>query len=529
MEHEGKKPGIPQEPAQPIQLVLNDEEDGIRLSNVFYHMKRRRRVFVWVLVLCLTVGFCAPLLLYQFTKPQLTVSSVVTLQYEAPVKVPKTLADDTVVWVVPEHPEYAPVTDLSAPDGTDLDLNQITSSYVLQNALNGLTLSQPITASNLRANITIQTVMTEESRRTQESLAGLAEIRNAGAYTGLKDAEIKYENRFVVSLTNGFTEEGNEDALFKKELRNDELQMVLDRVLTVYNDYLVKTYADVRLPEDVFSVIDAAEMDVLESLEQLRAGLDGLETYGKGKSESVQEYRSWKTGRTLVDWMETLKAYRTNEVDYLYALVAEDAITRDRSALLTTYRYLAREAKSELEKVNGEIEETGKVLAQYKHDELYITMQESESSRNTTLTSDYYNQKMLQQTENYDRAAALKTKVANLNRIVTLLEGAEGISVTEAVEQELERTLSTARGLYAEIREHMDEVFESPLYTTYARHSVPQGKEQNFLVASWKRILLGVAAGLAIGFVLWFVAGIVPEMGKGRKEETHPGKEVTVE
>lgn len=76
---------------------------------------------------------------------------------------------------------------------------------------------------------------------------------------------MKYENRFIVTLTNGF---GDEDSRVKIELKDGELKLLLDRILTVYNEYLVRTYADVKLPDDAFSIIDTQELDVLDSLDQ---------------------------------------------------------------------------------------------------------------------------------------------------------------------------------------------------------------------------------------------------------------------
>ena len=228
--------GILKEPNRQIQLVVNNaqsDEFTIDLGSVFYNMKGLRHIFAWLLVLCLLLGVTAPLLLYQFDRPQLKVSSVVTLRYEVPVKVKL-----QGKWVVPAEPKYEMVSDLSAPDGEDLDLNQITSSYVLQTALDSMTLSQPVTAADLRSNITIQTVLTEESSRTRESLQGLAGVKNAEAYNRLVNAEMKYTNRFVVTLTNGF---GDEDSRVKLELKDEELKMLLDRILTVYNQYLVRT------------------------------------------------------------------------------------------------------------------------------------------------------------------------------------------------------------------------------------------------------------------------------------------------
>ena len=60
-----------------INVVVNqpDSEDTIDLGRVFHNMKLKSRVFAWVLVLCLVVGVSAPLLMYQFSKPMLTVSS----------------------------------------------------------------------------------------------------------------------------------------------------------------------------------------------------------------------------------------------------------------------------------------------------------------------------------------------------------------------------------------------------------------------------------------------------------------------
>ena len=358
--NEQKSTNLPDAQDRPIQLVVNrpqSNEVTIDLGNVFHNMKMKRRIFSGLLVFCLVVGLCVPLLLYQFNRPMLTVSSVAVLRYEVKVG----------------DSEYVPVTDLTAPDGEPLDLNQITSSYVLQTALDGLSLSQPVTAAQLRNNIRIQTILTEESSRVKEALAGLAEAKDSEAYTRLETAEMKYQNRFVVSLANGF---GEEDSRVKTKLKDDELKQVLDRVMTVYNDYLVKTYADIKLPEDKFSAIDIQELDILESLDLLRAGIDDLLGYMSKKTDAVRAYRSSKTGRSLEDWEETLKTFRNINVDYLYTLVSEDAVTRDKTALLTTWKYQLRITQNELDKVSAEITETQKILDTYQNDNIYISMQD---------------------------------------------------------------------------------------------------------------------------------------------------------
>lgn len=511
---EKKDAGLPAEQDRQIQLIVNqpdDDDDEIDMGNVFYNMNKRSRFFTCVLVLCLTLGFSIPLLIYQFTKPDLTVSSVVTLQYEVPQKVLRNEEE-----VIPDNPEYAMVTDLTAPDGEPLDPNQITSAYVLQTALDGIELSQPITAANLRANIGIQTMLTEDSQRLKESLAGLAELKNAGAYTQLQDAEMEYKNSFVVTLKNGF---GDEDSRVKLELKSAELSQVLDRVLSVYNDYLVRNYADIRLPEDKLSVIDIQSLDIMDSLDEMRAGIEDLEKYCNEKSETVQNYRSWKTGRSLTDWEETLETFKNIDVDYLYTMVSEKAITRDKAALLMSYKYMLRNAQNELQKVNEDIEETKTILANYKNDDIFVSMQESDGAKSTKAATDYYNDLMLQQTENFEKAAELEVTIADYTNRILRLEATTQTEVTDEVEEELERSMSTAQSLYDDVASHMEELFDSALYTSYARHTTPQGKMKNFLVASQKKIIIGVAIGAVLALGLWFLAGLAPEFHREHKEE----------
>lgn len=504
-----------------IQLVVNhnDEDATIDLGNVFHNMKLKKRIFAWVLVLCLVVGICAPLLLYQFTKAPLTVSSVVTLRYEAPVaKDAEAIREGKKTL---EEAEFEPVTDLTAPDGMELDLNQITSSYVLQTSLDSMTLSKPITADVLRNNIGIQTVLTEESQRTREALAGLADAKNADAYKQLQTAKMKYENRFIVTLTNGF---GDEDSKVKIELKDGELKLLLDRILTVYNEYLVRTYADVKLPDDTFSVIDTQELDVLDSLDQLRAGLDDLYNYCDAKSETVKNYRSWKTGRSLTDWMETLQTFKSINVDYLYAMVSENAITRDKSALLTSWKYMLRMAQNDLDRTNVNIAETEKLLKNYKNDEVFISMQESDAAKSTKTATEYYNNLILQQTEYYETAAELKASIADYEDRIKRLDAKTRTDVTAEVEEELARSMTSAQSMYASVREHMEEVLTSQTYTTFEDHSAPQGKEQSFITANLKKIIIFTVLFVALGCGLWFLAGLAPEFSKGRREEEY-GKE----
>ena len=64
---------------------------------------------------------------------------------------------------------------------------------------------------------------------------------------------------------------------------------------------------------------------------------------------------------------------------------------------------------------------------------------------------------------------------------------------------------------------------ESPLYKTYEDHSTPQGKLQNFLSASLKKMIIGAVAGVVIACGIWFLAALLPEFSNNselKKKET---------
>lgn len=510
--------GILPEKDTKIQLVVNrpeTDEMTIDLGRVFHNAKVLSRIYAWVLVFCLLVGISTPLLMYQFNKPMMTVSSVVSLRYDVPNPEYEAAEKQNDVEAMRELDKTVPVSELVTPEGEDLDLSVVTSSPVLQQALSGLTLSSPVTIENLRNNITVTRVLTEESSRTKEVLDGLAEAKNADVYNRLERTKLKYQNRFVVSLTNGFGES-------KAELKDEELKLLLNRVLDAYNDTLVKQWADVHLPEDKVSVIDTENQDLPEVLDSLNTALEDLYNYCDGQTDSVKEYRSWQTGMNLNEWMKTIRTVQETSVEYLDAYVYAKGLIRDKDSVSMTLRYRMRTLQSDLDKVNEEIAANAELLKNYKNDEVYVSMQESDASRTTQVTSYYYNDLVLKQQEAYQKATTLRTQIAETqNKLDRLDQAAKADEIADA-ETALENAVATVKDLYTSVRDHMSELFSSPLFTTWSEHSAPQGEAPNFLKLSMKKMLIGAAVGAVIALVLWFLAALAPEFRRGRKENDGP-------
>ena len=516
MENNEKKQGLSLDQGSQISVMVNnayEEDDSIDLGKVFQNFKKRTPVFIWLVLFGLLLGVGAGVLKGWMDRKPLTVSSVVTLDYSIPV-------DSTDP---SEETRYVPVTNLSDPEGNPLDLNQVTSSFVLQNAMKDLNLSQPVSLANLRANLRVDRILTEESRRNQEMASRMLDQNNLGtaAYEQAQEVKLEYVNRFIVSLTNGF---GDEDSGDVRMLEDGELRTLLDRILASYNDYLVLTYADKKLPDDEIGVIDIQNQDLLESLDLLRTATRNLITYCDEKPETVRTYRSWQTGYTLDNLETRLNLVRDVNVDYLYSYVYANSIARNVNTVLTNFRYQLREARNRMDTLTEKIETTRKVLEGYKNDEIFVSMQESDTSKSTRTTTDYYNELILEQAKNYEEAATLEITVSDLENKIANLEAGTSRLDSLLAQQELKESIGVSHGVYQEIVSHMTEVFDSAVYNNFARASVAQGKTVNLLTASMKNMLVYGAVGAVIALGLWFGSALAPEF-MGRKKEEEAKKE----
>ncbi len=413
-----------------------------------------------MLLFCLVAGISAALLMYQFTPNPLTVTSVVTLRYD--IRKPNPNYNG---W----NQKYivSTLTDLTAPDGSgQLDLNQITSSYVLQNALSTQNLSQSISLSSLRSNIKIEKILTEESRRQQELASSMMENTNtaSAAYETAANIDLKYTNQFVVSLTNGFGGADGGDPVY---LKDEELHPLLNSILAAYNDYLVLTYAKLELPEDEISIIDTEKLDILESLDLLKAAMTDLESYCLSQDSKISSYRSWQTGLSLNDLRRKVQMIQNANVNYLYSYVYTNSIVKDPEAMLTRYQYDLRAAETALAVVNENIETTSRILSEYKNDEIFVSMQESDAAKTTKTTTDYYNSLIIAQTSNYQKAADLEITLSDLRDKISNLQSTTATTMSETAQKELQTAITVSKNIYASVVAHMQEILDSAFYRNY--------------------------------------------------------------
>ena len=473
-----------------INVVVNRSEGGagdIDLMRVFHNMKLRFRVYAWVIILCMVVGICAPLLLYQFKTRSVRVSSVVTLNYSME--------------------DGEPVKRLVAPDGEELDLTQLTSAYVLQGAIDKVSLSKKISISALRDSIQIDRILTEDSRRQQEVASKMLEDRNGNAYTQLQSVKLTYINQFIVSMDNVFN------------LTDEELRNLLNQVLQSYNEYLAKTYADMYLPADEISIIDIDSLDIMESLDLLQGAMDNLYEYCDEKPEEIKKYRSWKDGRSLEDLEIYISTIKSVNIDYLYSYVYANSLAQDRETMLSKYQYQLRSAKQDLSEINGNIATMKSIIDTYKPDVISVDNQNSDTSKSTKVTTDFYNELVLELAEEYEKAAMKEIRIADLEDKMSALEAQAAQGDANSVQEELKKAVNMCAAAYKQVYEHMQEVVERPFYTAYADYTSAQGASAGLLGSNMKKMVVGCAAGAFLACGLWFVSAFAAELKRGSRKE----------
>jgi len=469
-----------------ISLTVSNPPDPadmeIDLFQVFANMGKSAFFYLWMMILFIAIGLFIPSAHYLLNKPPLTVSSAVTLNYSVN--------------------GGASVTDLTAPDGRPLDLNQILSSYVLQNALNDLELSVPISVETLRSNITIDRVPTEQSNQQMELFSKMIEDKNSQLYQQLEGFNFTYSIRFIVSLANGF---GDADSNNKVYLKDSELTRVLNSIISSYNSYLVKTYADVRLPDNPFDLITASGIDNIQQMNMLNTSLDQLYNYCNNKPSNIRAYRSYRTGLSLNDLMSAIRLVQYSSTDYTESMIQSEALVANIDDTKAYYLFTQQETQQKIDARNEMIQSLNDTLANYRNDEVILTVQGSETQNFGRINTAGYNELIMNQANNLTALENLQYTDRLTQAKLDMLEGKKGGAVTEEVTAEIQSAISHGQQIYNEINAHMQDLFESPSYTTFLEHSEAYGKPQSFLRANSKRLLIGGGVGFALALMFWFI------------------------
>ena len=471
-----------------IDLYINNQEDqeqGISIMNVFSRLKERFHIYVFVIVAALLAGLLVPTLMYTFKDKRESAVAILGL-------------------------DYAEATQEKAPDGSDLDISYLKSSYVVQNALDSVTLSKKVTAEQVRANLKITGVLTDETKQQQDILNKLEEGKSTEYAKLLQEFQLKYRAQYIISIDNIFS-----DGKAKMILPSHDLSLLLSSITNAYNDYFVETYQDHDLPNNYLSAINEASLDYLEVIDRVSDSLDYLSTYCGDKAKLLPNYRT-KDGVSFADLKKTIDTVRNTDVNQYAAFIYEKNVYKNKTVLKAYYEAQQEAASLEKNEVEGKIANYTAAINGYQNGKIVVNTPDG-GHIDVPHTEEEYNKLVLELVSLNERKSALAEKISTLTDRIAKLDGAPA---TDAQKQEADayvaKALADSRRIYELVNKSSQELFDSNAYKSVYMHAVTTTDNERFS-DNIKLFLIGAGAGLAVGVILWVADAFILEFRAVRK------------
>lgn len=497
---------ITAEPAVNV-IVKHDRPDDaaveIDLLHIFVNMWQKKRIYAWVIILCLLVGLATPLLMAELAEKSESVSAVLTLN-------------------------YAGANRQLAPDKTPLNLSYITSSYVLQQALAQTKLTTPISLSSLAGNINVEMLLSEDTRQQLEVMSQVQSVssKSADVIESVQDVEYIYENQVIVTLDNGFGDGSEREK--KVYLEGSELAALLNNIVTAYSEYFYTTYNAWTLPEQNIANIDRENLDYVEQLDKINTVMRTLSRYCTDEEKAdYLNYRSKIDGMSFADINKTINLISKVNINYLYSYVYYNWASKNKSEMLTKLNYSARSLQRDYDTLMENIATNSEVIANYKNENIVVAMQDGSTTQLSSAVTDYYNEQVLLQADYYAQKAELAESIADVNdKIEGFTNSGSSAARTSQIETEMDRTYALCAAIYDQVYQHAKEILDSDAYrSSFMTIMDATYYGEGFLSAGTiKKTLIGGAVGVVAALVLWCCDGFVVELKlseqKRRKGET---------
>ena len=491
---------------QKVEVVVKRDASArageLDLVRVFSNMGKKRRIYAWLIVACMLIGLAAPLLLAELRDKTENVSVVINLLYPS-------------------------AQNKLAPDGEPLDVNYIKSSYILQNAIKKTQLSEKIPISALERNISIEELLSEETRQKLEVVEKVIGETQKD-YESVLDVDYKYEGKYIVTLANGFTTDP--EGKKKTYIDGAELTSLLNNIAESYSEYFYDTYMDLTLPDNTLDSIKSEDLDYIERLDEIVSLLNSLSQYCTDEEkEQYLTYRSKIDGMSFEDIDECIRLVRDIDVDYLYAYVFYNSITKDKKSMVTKYNYQLKNAERELEVILGNIKNNDDLISEYKNKKIEVSQMGQESTKSSTVT-DYYNELIMSQSDNYKDKSDLGERIANLNdKIAGFKNSSSSSAQIDFVEEELTSLVNICSTLYELTEEHAKEILESDSYrSSFINYIGAQYLADSFFNAgNIKKAIIGMVVGAFLAVLIWGMDGLIEEFKRGTALKDEAKKQTT--
>jgi len=254
------------------------------------------------------------------------------------------------------------------PDGSQFDIRQLKSPYVIEKALEELELQNSgVKLDEVRRNIDIVSIIPNEISQRAETM-----IKQGQEY-------VYYPSEFKITYK-----------VNKAFSYNQGIQL-LETIIAEYKKYFYTLYSDVKTIENTIGTLDFTAYDYPDIVEVINTQIEGIQEFLESKSEEDSNFRSPETGFTFADLNRSFEILKTVDTTKLESLVNTNNLTKDRDKLIKDYEYKVKRMELEMAKKNSEAEEARRLMDQFKKEDYVLIPDGSRNELKTENPSSYYN------------------------------------------------------------------------------------------------------------------------------------------
>lgn len=368
------------------------------------------------------------------------------------------------------------------PDGTQFDIRQLKSPYVIEHALKEINLINiGIKPDEIRRNIDITPIIPSEVTQLAETM-----IKQGKEY-------IYYPSEFKITYK------------VNKAFSYNQGISLVETIISEYQKYFYTLYSDVKTIDNTMGTLDYSTYDYPDIVEVMTIQLQGVQEFLNGKAREDSNFRSAETGYNFADLNRSFDILKTVDTSKLESLVNTNTLTKDRINLVKDYEYRVKKMELEQAKKNSEAVEARQLMEQFKKEDLVLIPDSSGNELRTENTQSYYN--TLAETaikasiEATDLQHDIEYYKKEIERLVAVTE-AINVQLIEEADQLIEEIKTKLMGLTEVTNDTIDDYYAYK-YGKSIRQVAPAEMISDINI--FMNIGIALALGLLIGIFVIFI------------------------
>jgi len=468
-----------------LQVEPNDrEEEGIDLLNIAGHMKQKGRLFAYILVTAVCIGWIAAVLsqgLQGILGEKSYATAVINFSFDG-------------------------IDEGLDPSGGIFDVTKLKSTTVIHDALKELGWENG-NVEEIRSNLKMEGVIPDSVKQKIAVINTVAEDA-AEYYATIGDLNY-FPSQYTVTLYRC------------RGMSGDETRELLDAILLSYRKYFMDSYAGMTALGFATQVLDVSAYDYLQASDMIANEINVIEDYVEAKAEEAPDFRANCTGLSFGDLASSIATVRRLDLSNFISFVQANNLTRDAGVQVDYYNYQIKQYNLEIHELQTQRSNVEKIIGEYEKDPV-IVMSNQESVTQTAQKDEYYNDLLQQKLDLNKQISELNTALNEAYDMVNSLNASEQSLKEEDyayADSLLENLLYTVESWGGLVQQTTQEYFEAELYANAYRISIPaQYSAMGGMGELIKRMILFGGAAAVLVFLLWGMTGLKDEMVKGRKK-----------